>query len=114
MAKKRYHELEDKVTLPQEGDLFALVLRRLGGSWIEVQCSDGKIRKARLTQKVRFTRIYEGDIILCRPWYGIQPDTRADVIHKYSKNELKHLLKSDFAEELKKIIPEELLEEILG
>jgi len=105
--------VESKKTLPSEGDLFGLVLRRLGGSWLEVSCSDGKIRRVIIPGKMRRVRIYEGDIILVRPWYGIQADTRGDVIYKYGKSEIKWLLKSRFAEDLKKIMSEELLEEYL-
>ncbi len=117
MARKRKGSVDEyieaKITLPSEGDLFGLVLRRLGGSWLEVSCSDGKIRKVLIPGKMRRTRIYEGDIILLRPWYGMQEDTRADVIYKYAKSEIKWLLKSKYAEELKKILTEEILEEYL-
>jgi len=105
--------IESKITLPSEGDLFGLVLRRLGGSWLEVSCSDGKIRKVRIPGKMKRTRIYEGDILLIRPWYGIQEDTRADVVYKYGKSEIKWLLRSKYADELKKMVPEEILEEYI-
>lgn len=115
--RKKEEELEEliksKITLPNEGDLFGLVLRRLGGLWLEVSCSDEKIRKVRIPGKLRRVRIYEGDIILLRPWYGIQEDTRADVLYKYSKSEIKWLLKSKYADELKKVLTEEILEEYL-
>ncbi len=103
--------MESKIVTPSEGDLFGLVLRRLGGSWLEVSCSDRKIRKVLIPGKMRRTRICEGDVILIRPWYGMQEDTRGDVIHKYNRSEVRWLLKSRYREELEKILPEDILEE---
>ncbi|MHA1589290.1 MAG: translation initiation factor eIF-1A [Candidatus Njordarchaeales archaeon] len=115
MSRRRDEEIEEiiksKITLPSEGDLFGLVLRRLGGSWLEVSCSDGKIRKVRIPGKMRRVRIFEGDIILIRPWYGIQEDTRADVVYKYDKSEVRWLLKSEYGKVLREFIPEDILEE---
>jgi len=104
---------ESKVMVPSEGDLFGLVIRRLGGSWLEVSCSDGKIRKVLIPGKMRRVRIYDGDVILVRPWYGMQEDTRGDVIHKYSRSEVRWLLKSKYREVLEKILPEDILEEYI-
>lgn len=118
MSKRKHtreHEdfMESKVVTPDKGDLFGLVLRRLGGSWLEVSCSDGKIRRVLIPGKMRRTRIYEGDVILVRPWYGMQEDTRGDVLHKYSRSEVRWLLKSRYRDILEKIMPEDLLEEYI-
>ncbi|MCD6490820.1 MAG: translation initiation factor eIF-1A [Candidatus Njordarchaeia archaeon] len=112
--KKEEDELiSSKIVLPEAGDLFGLVLRRLGGLWLEVLCSDEKTRKVRIPGKMRRVRIYEGDIIILKPWYGMQEDERGDVVWKYRKSEIRWLLKSKYAEELKKIIPEDILEEYI-
>lgn len=104
--------IKEKVVLPEEGDLFGLVIRRLGGSWLEVQCSDGIIRKVRIPGKMRRVRIFDGDIILVRPWYGIQED-RGDVKHKYSPGEIRLLLKTEYSSEIEKVAPPEVLEEYM-
>ena len=105
--------LKSKLVLPEEGDLFGLVIRRLGGLWLEVQCADGLIRKVRIPGKMRRVRIYDGDVILLTPWYGINEKERADVKHKYSPGEIRLLMRTDYKKELEKILPEEILEEYL-
>ncbi len=102
--------LKAKVVLPEEGDLFGFVIRRLGGLWLEVQCSDGEIRKVRIPGKLKRVRIFDGDLVLCRPWYGIRED-RADVKHKYFPNEIRLLMRTEYRKEIEKVLPPEILEE---
>lgn len=105
-------EIAGKVRVPEPGDLFGYVIRRLGGSWLEVYCSDEKTRKVRIPGKLRHTRIFEGSIILVRPWYGLQEDERGDVVYVYRKTELRKLMQTKWREELLKVLPEELREEL--
>ncbi len=105
-------KIPSRVRIPEPGELFGYVIRRLGGSWLEVLCSDEKIRKVRIPGKMRRVRIFEGFIILVRPWYGIDPDNRADVVYAYKKTELKKLLQTEWKDELLKVLPEDLREEL--
>jgi len=116
MARKSKEEeelefIKSRLVLPEEGDLFGLVIRRLGGLWLEVQCYDGLIRKVRIPGKMRRVRIYDGDVILVTPWYGINEKERGDVKHKYRPNEIRLLMRTEYRKELEKILPEEMLEE---
>ena len=104
---------EEKVIKPEPGDLFGLILRRLGGSWLEVLCSDGVVRKVRIPRSKRSCKVYENDIILIRPWYGID-ESKADLKDKLRPRDIKHLLQTEHSEELLKILPDELKEIYLG
>ena len=112
---RRNRDLESikaKTVFPEEGDMFGVVIRRLGGMWLEVQCADGKIRKVRIPGKMKRIRIFDGDLILITPWYGITEE-KADVKHKYFPNEIRVLLKTEYKDEIEKIMPPEILENYL-
>ncbi|MGQ4892303.1 MAG: hypothetical protein ACP6IP_07415 [Candidatus Njordarchaeia archaeon] len=105
--------IKAKTVMPEEGDMFGFVIRRLGGMWLEVQCSDGKIRKVRIPGKMKRIRIFDGDLILITPWYGITEE-KADVKHKYFPNEVRILLKTKHRETIEKLLPPEVLENYLS
>ncbi len=108
LPKKRKRG-EDKLPEIQEGDLFGLILRLLGGSWIDVFCSDGVIRRVRIPRSKRSIRVRENDIIIVRPWYGID-ENRADMKDKLSPRDVKMLLQSQHGDALRKILTDELKE----
>ncbi len=87
---------------PEEGTQLCVIERILGADHLLIRCIDGKQRKARIPGSMR-RRVWmrEGDIVLAAPWEF--KDDRADVIYRYSKDEIKRLVE-------KGIIPEELLE----
>ena len=87
---------------PDEGTMLCVIERLLGADHLLIRCIDGKQRKARIPGSMR-RRVWmkEGDIVLAAPW-DFKPD-RADVIYRYSKDEIKQLVE-------KGILPEELLE----
>lgn len=97
---------EEKITTLEEGDLVGLVLRMMGGDWIEVFCDDEVVRKVRIPKSKRSIRIKPNDLIVIRPWYGID-ETRGDMITKLTPRDLKHLLKTERGENIKKILTEE-------
>ncbi len=81
-----------RIRLPAEGEMLAKVLELLGDDRVRVICPDGKIRIARIPGKYRrklWLRV--GDYVIIVPW-DFQPD-KADVIHKYEKNEVPELRK---------------------
>lgn len=108
MPKKRRKHEEKEIKI-EEGDLFGLILRMLGGSWIEVYCSDEQIRKVRIPRSKRYVRVKENDVIIIRPWYGID-ESRADLKDKLMPRDIKALLQTEHAESIKKILTEELKE----
>jgi translation initiation factor 1A len=78
--------------LKEEGQEYAQVLRILGNCRIEAYCMDGKTRKCHVRGKFRKkVWINKDDIILI----GLRDyqDGKADVIHKFSSDEARQLLK---------------------
>ena len=98
-----------RVPLPkkQENEMFAVVDRRLGGSRMNVSCSDGKSRLARIPgrKKRKLKRIRDGDLLIISPW-DIQ-DEKADIIYKYRNNQTLLLKK-------KNLLSEEIIIFLLG
>ena len=92
-----------RVPLPkkQENEMFAVVDCRLGGSRMNVSCSDGKSRLARIPgrKKRKLKRIRNGDLLIISPW-EIQ-DEKADILHKYKKNQARFLSRRN-------ILPDEI------
>ncbi len=81
-----------KIRLPAEGEMLAKVIELLGDDRVKVLCPDGRIRIARIPGKYRrklWLRV--GDYVIIVPW-DFQPE-KADVIHKYEKNEVPELRK---------------------
>ncbi len=81
-----------RIRLPAEGEMLAKVIELLGDDRVKVLCPDGKIRIARIPGKYRrklWLRV--GDYVIIVPW-EFQPE-KADVIHKYEKNEVPELRK---------------------
>jgi len=108
MPKRRRKHEEKEVNI-EDGDLFGLILRLLGGSWIEVYCSDNKVRKVRIPRSKRSVRVRENDIIIIRPWYGIDED-RADLKDKLTPRNIRNLLQTEHREAIIKILTDELKE----
>lgn len=79
-----------ELTLKDEGQEYAQVVRMLGNGRLEGQCFDGKSRLCHIRGKMRKKMwVNQGDIILV----GLRDfqDTKADVIHKYSADEARRL-----------------------
>jgi len=108
LSKKRKKHEEKTITL-EDGDLFGLILRMLGGSWIEVYCSDEKVRKVRIPRSKRRVRVKENDVIIVRPWYGID-ENRADLKDKLTPRHIKNLLQTEHRDAILKVLTDELKE----
>jgi len=108
LGKKRGKHEEKAINL-EDGDLFGLILRMLGGSWIEVYCSDETVRKVRIPRSKRRVRVRENDIIIIRPWYGID-ESRADLKDKLTPRHIKNLLQTKHREAILKVLTDELKE----
>ena len=107
MARKKRRGTEETRKEPplpneQEGTILCVVVRVLGADHLLIRCQDGVERKARIPGSLR-RRMWmrEGDIVLAAPW-DFKPD-RADVIYRYTKEEVRRLAE-------KGIIPQELVE----
>jgi translation initiation factor 1A len=84
---------ENKETIyASKNEVYALVLKRLGGTRLYVECSDGKNRQAVIPGKFR-KRVWmrKDDIILC--YLGaLGNDDTCEVIHKYNNKEITDLI----------------------
>ena len=104
--KKRRGTEESKKEVPlpnqEEGTILCVVIRVLGADHLLIRCQDGVERKARIPGSLR-RRMWmrEGDIVLAAPW-DFKPD-RADVIYRYSRDEVRRLVE-------KGVIPPEIVE----
>ena len=78
-----------RVPIPKkrENEMFAIVERVVGGSRMNVICSDGRSRLARIPggRKRKMGRIRRNDLLIISPW-DIQ-DEKADVRYHYRKNQ---------------------------
>lgn len=108
MNKKKGEKTRIRTPDKENGEMLGLVLERLGGLWLKVKCADNKKRKVRIPGSQRRVRIYPGDVIIIKPWYGLQPDSRADVVWKYKKHRVQRLLDTGFKDEIKDLIPSQM------
>jgi len=107
MAEKEKGEEIIRVPLPkrEEGEIFGIVDKMLGGGRMMVLCEDGVSRMARIPGKIRRRMwIKEGDVVIVKPW-DFQPE-KADVIYRYNITQVSYLMRNN-------MLPE-LLQNILG
>lgn len=82
-------ELDFKdIRLPQEGELFAIVISELGATRMMCYCQDGKERICRIPGRLKSKFwVKEGDLVLVKPW-EVQSDERGDIVWQYKKLEV--------------------------
>ena len=95
-------EGEFRVPLPGEDELYGVVIQLLGASMLLVKCQDGKTRRVRIPGKLR-KRMWckVGDVVTVRPWYGMNPDEKADLTNRFRQNQVDWLIRNN-------LLPEEL------
>ena len=77
---------------PRQGQLFAVVLRMLGGNHIEVQCQDGEKRMARIPGKIRRRKwVRVGDLVVVEPWWGVE-ESKADLKERFRDTQVRAYL----------------------
>jgi len=77
---------------PRKGEIFALADQLMGGSRIQVVCSDGKTRMGRIRGRIKKRKwIRTGDLLIVRPW-DFQ-DAKADVLYRYTYTQSSNLSK---------------------
>jgi len=93
MGKKRRatEERAKELRVPMEGEVICIVIEIIGADHLRVRCMDGAVRVCRIPGKFR-RRVWisEGDLVLILPW-DFQP-SKGEVVHKYSRDEVKRLL----------------------
>ncbi len=83
-----------RVRLPKKenGEVLGQIIQLLGGNLLLVRCVDEKVRKIRIPGKYR-KRMWSrtGDIVIIIPEFGLHPDERGTLEHRYRKNEAQFL-----------------------
>jgi len=85
-----------RAQLPKEGEVFGIVLQILGASILLVKCLDGFTRQIRIPGKYRkrmWCRI--GDVVIIMPLYGMNPDEKGELVHRFRKNEVRWLINNN-------------------
>jgi translation initiation factor 1A len=94
-VKYKYQQENVRLPLPEtnEDEMFAIVNRVLAGSRMDVKCSDGKSRLARIPgrKRRRMGRIRMGDLLIITPW-DIQNE-KADILYRYNRYQIGFLSK---------------------
>jgi translation initiation factor 1A len=81
-----YENMRLRMPKKQYNEMFALTERLMGGSRLNVICSDGKARLARIPGRMkRRARVRAGDLVIIKPW-DIQND-KADVVYRYTRTQ---------------------------
>ncbi|NHJ84776.1 MAG: translation initiation factor eIF-1A [Asgard group archaeon] len=86
-----------RVRLPKNGEILGVVTQILGADRIMVSCTDGNSRIVRIPGKFR-KRLWcrQNDIVSVMPWYGLQEDSRGDLVWRYNRNEADWLEKKGY------------------
>jgi translation initiation factor 1A len=86
IMKKPYKPAEPgvlRVRIPKGKEILGIVLKRLGGSRMTVQCLDGKERICRIPGRLRRALwVREQNIVIVEPW-ELGGDKKGDIIYKY-------------------------------
>ena len=89
-----------RTRIPQRGEVLGLVLSMLGAGRMSVECEDGFKRICRIPGKLRRRMwVRMNDIILIKPW-TVQTNERADIIWKYTRNQVSWLKRKGYIKKL--------------
>ena len=80
---------------PKEFQEYGQIINAKGNGRFELKCCDGgKVRLGIVCGKMR-KRVWvnRGDLVLICKWEGMTDDTKCSIIHKYSEDESRRLLK---------------------
>ena len=95
-AKNDDDEEVQRVAMPRrnEGQMFAVADKMLGGGRVRIMCEDGKSRMGRIPGKLKKRMwIREGDVLIVNPW-DFQ-DEKADIEYRYTQTQVKNLQKQN-------------------
>jgi translation initiation factor 1A len=98
MFKKRNESNEQKITrvrLPRGKEVLGIIEQRLGGNKMMVSCLDGKTRNCRVPGRLRRKLWLRPDnAVIVEPWE--LDDSKADVLFKYTQNQVAWLRKNGY------------------
>ena len=90
MGKKKVLSEGDlrEMVMPDEGQLFGIVVQMLGYDRLMVKCTDGHERVCRIRGKMkRKVWIKAGDVVLVDPW-EFQRDIKGDILWRYTGSQV--------------------------
>lgn len=89
--KGSFNTNNDRIEFANSNQIYAVVRKKVGGSRLEVECSDGKMRSAVIPGKF-FKKIWinVGDVLLCE-LNGIGEDSSCYISHKYNNKDISAL-----------------------
>jgi len=77
-----------EMVMPDEGQLFGIVVQMLGYDRLMVKCTDGHERVCRIRGKMkRKVWIKAGDVVLVDPW-EFQRDIKGDILWRYTGSQV--------------------------
>jgi len=85
-----------RIRMPRDGQKVGIVVQRLGGNRMEINCDDGKTRNCRVPG--RFKRAFwlrPGDFVLVEVWPD--DDYKGDIVFQYKKGDVNQLRKRGLA-----------------
>ncbi len=81
---RRGAPVEYSTKMPKNGEVVGRVLRLVGATRFQVDCSDGNQRLCIIPGRLRRSFwIKENDVVLVRPW-TVQSNERGDIVWRYS------------------------------
>jgi len=73
-----------EMKMPEEGEMFARVIKMMGGENVLVKCSDDVTRRGRIRGKLkRRVWIRDNDVVIIAPWDFGEED-RGDILWRYT------------------------------
>lgn len=86
-----------RVKLPRDKELIGIILERLGGNKMRVNCLDGKTRICRVPGRLRRKLwLRPNDVVIIEPWE--LDDSKGDVLYKYTLTQANFLRQKGYLE----------------
>jgi len=98
-GKKKKNDFQEKKRLikrdPDDNQEYAQVIGAKGNGRFEVRCCDGGTIRLGILRGTMRKRVwvYCSDLVLICKWGGMTDDSKCSIIHKYSEDEARRLLK---------------------
>jgi len=91
-----------RVRIPHEGEMFAIVEQRLGYNKMYVICQDNRVRIGRVPGKYsRRLWIREGNLVIVKMW-EIERDKKCDIVYRYTAAQKQVLVdKNDLPDDMR-------------
>ena len=116
-GKKQRNDFQEKKQVikrdPDDGQEYAQVVSAKGNGRFELKCCDGGGTRLGIIRGTMRKRVWvnRSDLVLICKWSGMTDDTKCSIIHKYSEDEARRLIKEGELPENFKLNLDELEED---